>query len=129
MHNFRRLLVWQKAHAVTIEIERVVMQIPRRDNAELISQIRRAAVSVPGNIVHGSGRASDREFARFLGIALASADEVEYHLELGADTGRIPRDEFELRQSELLEIKRMLVGLIRRINSARVASGPEPGRE
>jgi four helix bundle protein len=119
MHNFRRLLVWQKAHAATVEIERLVTQIPRRDNAELISQLRRAAVSIPGNIVHGSGRASDPEFARFLGISLASAGEAEYHLELAADTGRIPREAFEARKAELVEIRKMLVGLIGRMNSGR----------
>jgi four helix bundle protein len=117
MHNFRRLHVWQKAHSVAVEIERLVMQIPRRDNAELISQLRRAATSIPANIVHGSGLASDRDFARFLGIALASAAEVEYHLELAADTNRIPRIVVEVRKTEVVEIRKMLVGLIRRINS------------
>jgi four helix bundle protein len=117
MHNFRRLLVWQKAHAATLEVERLAARIPRRGNAELVSQLRRAAVSVPGNIVHACGRASDREFARYLGIALASAGEVEYHLELAADTGRIPRAEFDRRKAELIEVRRMLVGLIRRANS------------
>jgi four helix bundle protein len=117
MHNFRRLLVWQKAHSVAVEIERLAMQIPRRDNAELISQLRRAATSIPANIVHGSGLASDRDFARFLGIALASAAEVEYHLELAAETKRIPRNEVEQRTTEVVEVRKMLVGLIRRINS------------
>jgi four helix bundle protein len=128
VHNFRRLLVWQKAHAATISIERLVAQIPRRDNAELISQLRRAAISVPTNIVHGCGRASDREFVRFLGIALASAGEVEYHLELAADTGRVPREEGERRKAEFAEISRMLVGLIRKIDSARIAANPSVDR-
>jgi four helix bundle protein len=128
VHNFRRLLVWQKAHAVVVEIERLVMRIPRRDNAELISQLRRAEVSIPANIVYGSGRASDREFVRYLGIALASAAEVEYHLELAADTGRILRDEFELRKTELVEIRKMLVGLIRRMNSNGETPDPSTGR-
>ena len=127
MHNFRRLLVWQKAHAVVVEIERLVMQIPRRDNAELISQLRRAAVSIPGNIVHGSGRPSDRDFARFLGIALASAAEAEYHLELAAETGRIQRDEAEVRMRELVEIRKMLVGLIRRMNARQAAADSTKG--
>jgi len=116
MHNFRRLNVWTKAHAATIEIEALLDRIPRRHNADLISQIRRAAVSVPANIVHGSGCSSDREFARFLEIALASAGEVEYHLQLAADTRKISRDEFSARQAELVEVRRMLVGLIRRVN-------------
>jgi four helix bundle protein len=122
MHNFRRLLVWQKAHAFVVEIERLAVRIPRRDNAELISQLRRAAVSIPGNIVTGCGRPTDKDFARFLGIALASAGEVEYHLKLAADTGAIPREEFELRTAEVAEISRMLVGLMRTLNRV-----PNPG--
>jgi four helix bundle protein len=128
MHNFRRLLVWQKAHAATINIDRLVARIPRRDNVELISQLRRAAVSVPANIVHGCGRASDREFVRYLGIALASAGEVEYHLELAAATGRIPRKEGEHRKSEFAEISRMLVGLIRKIDCTRIPAHPPAKR-
>jgi four helix bundle protein len=118
MHNFRRLLVWQKAHALVVEIERIALQIPRRDNAELISQLRRASVSIPGNIVIGCGRTSDKDFARHLGIALASAGEVEYHLKLAADTGVIPLHEVEPRTADVAEISRMLVGLIRALNRA-----------
>lgn len=109
-------MVWQKAHAATIKIERLLDRVPRRHNVDLISQIRRAATSVPANIVLGSGRASDRDFSRYLEIALASAGEAEYHLQLAADTRRIPREEFVARQSELVEIRKMLVGLIRRLN-------------
>jgi four helix bundle protein len=122
MHNFRRLLVWQKAHALVVEIERIALQIPRRDNAELISQLRRGAVSIPGNIVNGCGRTSDKDFSRYLRIALASAGEVEYHLKLAADTGVIPRDEVALRSAEVAEVSKMLVGLIRALNRV-----PKPG--
>ena len=116
MHNFRRLSVWQKAHDAVIAIEKLLDQIPRRHNADLISQIRRAAVAIPANIVLGSGRASDRDFSRYLEVALASAGETEYHLQLAADTRRISRADFAARQAELVEIRKMLVGLIRRLN-------------
>ena len=116
MHNFRRLLVWQKAHAATVNVEALLDRIPRRQNADLINQIRRAVVAVPANIVHGCGRATDRDVSRFLEIALASAGEVEYHLQLAADTRKIPREEFIARQAELIEVRRMLVGLIRKLN-------------
>lgn len=119
MHNFHRLLVWQKAHDATVKIEALLETIPRRNNSDLISQIRRATVSVPANIVHGSGRGSNLEFARFLEIALASAGEVEYHLQLAADTGKIPRSTFVDRKGDLMEIRRMLVGLIRKLRSER----------
>src|ERR1700727_2565138 len=122
MHNFRRLTVWQKAHAVTIEIEQLLDRIPRRHNVDLIDQIRRAAVSVPANIVLGSGRTSDRDFAHYLEIALASAGETEYQLQLAADTKKIPREEFVARQADLVEVRKMLVGLIRKLNPAAVQS-------
>ena len=115
MHNFRRLLVWQKAHEAAVHIDALLERIPRRHNADLIGQIRRAAVSIPANIVHGSGRASNRDFARFLEIALASASEAEYHLQLAAETRKIPHEAFLARQAELTEIRRMLVGLIRKL--------------
>jgi four helix bundle protein len=121
MHNFRRLLVWQKAHALVGEIERLALQIPRRDNTELVSQLRRAAVSIAGNIVTGCGRTSDKDFARYLGIALASAGEVEYYLKLGADTGVIPREEVEPLMAEVTEVSKMLVGLIRTLKRTRKA--------
>ena len=94
MHNFRRLQVWEKAHAAAVEIERLLDRIPRRNNVDLISQIRRAAVSIPANIVLGSGRTSDRDFAHYLEIALASAGETEYHLQLAADTKKISARRF-----------------------------------
>ena len=125
MHNFRRLQVWEKAHAATVEIERLLDLAPRRNNVDLISQIRRAAVSIPANIVLGSGRTSDRDFAHYLEIALASAGETEYHLQLAADTGKIPRENFAARQAELVEIRKMLVGLIRRLNAAALPSASD----
>ena len=115
MHNFRRLLAWQKAHALTVEVDRLVERMPRRHNADLISQIRRAARSIPANIVLGSERATNADFARFLGISLASAAELDYHLEFASDTRKIPREESARRQAELVEIRRMLFGLIRRL--------------
>ena len=125
MHNFRRLQVWEKAHAATVEIERLLDRIPRRHNVDLISQVRRAAVSIPANIVLGSGRTSDRDFAHYLEIALASAGETEYHLQLAADTKKIPREDFTARQAELVEIRKMLVGLIRKLNPAALPESPK----
>ena len=117
MHNFRRLLVWQKAHALTLEVDRLTERIPRRGNADLISQTRRAAISIPTNIVLGSERPTDRDFARCLQISLASAAELDYHLQLAADTGKIPRAASARSQADLADISRMLVGLIRRLRA------------
>ena len=115
MQDFRRLLVWSKSHSAALEIYRMTERIPRRYNADLINQVRRAALSIPANIAEGSSRATDRDFARFLQIALASASELESHLQFVADAGLIDQSAFVARQIELVEIRKMLVGLIKRM--------------
>ena len=65
----------------------------------MVSQLRRAASSVPANIAEGCGCNGNREFARFLGIALRSASETEYHLLLARDLGYLAIKTYELEQS------------------------------
>jgi four helix bundle protein len=62
----------------------------------------------------GAGGATDREFARYLQIAFSSANELEYHLQFGSDRGLIPQAVFSTRQADVIEVRKMLVGLIRR---------------
>ena len=114
MQNYRKLSVWVKAHALAVAIHELTDQLPRRNNVELIDQMRRAAHSVPANIVEGAGASTQKEFARFLQIAFASANELEYHLQFAADTGVISQQLFSARQPEVIEIRKMLTGLIRR---------------
>lgn len=114
MQNYRKLLVWEKAHALAVAVHALTENVPRKNNTELIDQLRRSALSVPANIVEGAGCATNKEFARFLGIAFASANELEYHLEFAADTGTIPPVMFSARQAEVIEVRKMLMGLIRR---------------
>ena len=85
--------------------------------ADLINQMRRATLSIPSNIADGSCRPTDRDFARYFGIALASASELEYHLEFATDIELIERSLSEARQAELVETRKMLVGLIRRMQA------------
>src|SRR5579872_7343973 len=106
MQNFRNLTVWSKAHALTIEIHRITSSIPRRDNAELIDQMRRSSLSISTNIVEGSSRGSDRDFAKFLQIAVASASELEYLMLFATDLDLISQTIFSTRQGELVQIRR-----------------------
>src|SRR5450631_2549478 len=98
MQNFRQLLVWQKAHISAVTVQRSTESIPRSGNVGLISQIRRAALSVPANIAEGCGRSSDQDFAKFIQIAVGSSSELEYHLQCATDTSLMHRAEFEPRQ-------------------------------
>jgi four helix bundle protein len=114
MQNYRKLKAWEKAHALAVAVHTLTAQVPRKSNTELIDQLRRAALSVPANIVEGAGSATDKDFARFLKIAFSSANELEYHLQFAADTAVIPQAVFSARQAEVIEIRKMLMGLIRR---------------
>lgn len=119
MQNYRKLSVWRKAHAVALNVHRLTQLIPRSGNAGLIDQVRRSSLSIAANIAEGTSRATDKDFAKFLHFALGSTTETEYHLEFAADTDIISRKEFELRQEELIEIRKMLHGLIKRIRSTK----------
>ena len=83
--DFKQLKVWSKAHEATLFLYRVTQQFPKEELFGLTSQIRRAASSMGANIAEGCGRRSDKELARFLGIARGSAVELEYHLLLARD--------------------------------------------
>ena len=83
----------------------------------LVSQLRRAAASIPANIAEGCGHSGEREFARFLQMALASASELEYHLLLAVDLGMLPRDTYRELDSAVTEVKRMLTSLIQQVRA------------
>ncbi len=85
MRDFRKLNVWDKAHRLTLAVYKITKDFPRDEAYGLTSQIRRCSVSIPANIAEGCGRKGEAEFGRFLGIAMGSASELEYHLLLASD--------------------------------------------
>jgi four helix bundle protein len=116
MADFKKLRVWKKAHALALNADRIAAEIRGADHRSLRSQLNRAAMSIPTNIVEGRGKRTDRDFARFLGYALASACELEYHITLARDVGAIAEEDFASLQSQVIAIKRMLHGLIDRLS-------------
>jgi four helix bundle protein len=115
MADFRKLAVWEKAHQLTLHVYRVSAGFPPHEQYGLTSQLRRAATSIPSNIAEGSGRGSDGDFGRFLQMALASANEVEYQLLLARDLAYLDSDTHQSIEPEVVEIKRMLQGLIAKL--------------
>ncbi|MFI5231953.1 MAG: four helix bundle protein [Gemmatimonadales bacterium] len=81
MQDFKKLLVWQRAHSFALTIHRITGAVGRRDNAGIVGQIRRASLSISANIAEGCGRESNADLAKFLQIAVGSASEVESHLQ------------------------------------------------
>jgi four helix bundle protein len=77
----------------------------------------RAAMSIPANIVEGRGQKSERDFARFLGYALNSSSELEYHLVVARDIRAITLNDFSSLLSQLIEVRKMLHGLLKRITT------------
>lgn len=124
MSDFKRLLVWQKAHAMALNAHRVAGRIRKSDDSALRNQIMRAALSVPANIVEGCGQESAKQFSRFLLIALNSTTELEYHFIAARDLGIIPKNDSLNLLSEIIEVRKMLHGL-RRTLAARSATAPE----
>ena len=115
MKDFRSLLVWQKAHGLTMEIYRVTAGFPKEELYGLTSQMRRAAASIPMNIAEGCGRGSDADFARFLQISLGSASELEYQLVLARDLGYVVPDRHAALEGSVMEVKRMLTAFLQRL--------------
>jgi four helix bundle protein len=109
--DFKKLEVWRKAHALVLDVHRVATRIRGSDNAALRSQIIRAAMSIPTNIVEGTGQKTGKEFARFIGFALNSASELDYHLIVARDLRLISTSDFEPLSSRTVEVRKMLHGL------------------
>src|SRR5438270_1456172 len=114
MRNYRDLLVWEKAHSLTLCIYRDTQAFPKEERFGITSQIRRAAASIGANIAEGCGRRSDREMARFLQIARGSASEIEYHVLLARDLNYIDEEDFRKFSRQADEVQRMLTALIQR---------------
>lgn len=115
MQDYEKLKVFQRSDAVVERVYAVTQTFPSAELYGLSSQLRRAAVSVPANIVEGAVRGSGREFARHLSIALGSAAEVGYLLRL---SGRLRYAEpavAKLLAAEYAEICRMLNALYLRV--------------
>jgi four helix bundle protein len=128
MGDFRKLKVWEKAHAMAVRAHRLAKSMRSPRYAPLRNQIIRAAESIPTNIVEGSRKSTNADFARFLDYALNSTSELEYQLMLARDIGAAEEEETSLLITALTEIRKMLHGLIRRVKSSpnpRRASKPE----
>jgi four helix bundle protein len=117
MQNFRNLKVWEKAHALTLEIYKSSKTFPRDETYGLTSQMRRASASISANIAEGSCRRGDVDFARFLQMAAGSASELEYHLLLARDLDLLKIADYQRLSEEAVEVKRMLASLMQKLRA------------
>ena len=111
MRGHKELIVWQKAMEMVTEIYRLTRDFPKEEMYGLVSQMRRAAVSIPSNIAEGQGRQSKGEFRQFLGIARGSYAELETQIEIAKNLGFLPTP--NPIDERLAEVGRLLNGLIK----------------
>jgi four helix bundle protein len=112
VRTFQDLVVWQKAITLVTEIYRVTQKFPKEEIFCLISQLRRAAVSVPSNIAEGQGRLSEKEFRQFLGNARGSLSELETQIIIAKNLGYLADPDFDNLSTIISEVGRVLNGLI-----------------
>jgi len=121
MQDFRNLAVWRSARELVKQVYVTSRALPANEEFELSRQVRRAAVSVCANIAEGCGRRGDREFRRFLDHAMGSACELECELILCTDLNLIADREARNVLEHLVEVKRMLAGLMSRLKVSKPA--------
>jgi len=115
MRDYRKYDVWKLGHEITLQIYALTKEFPKKEQFGIISQMRRAAYSIPSNISEGCGRESDAEFKRFLIISRGSASELEYFTVLAKDLGYLNQSSYTKVNDDVNKVKRSLNNLIQKI--------------
>lgn len=117
MKDFRTLKVWEKAHAIVLDVYKITAMFPPDERFGLISQMRRSSASIPTNIAEGCGSGTDADFARFVQFSMRSACELEYQFILSRDLGYWGDPAYGELEPRLIEVKRMLTALMQKLRS------------
>jgi four helix bundle protein len=123
LKNYKELQVWQKGYQLCLQIYKITKKFPKEEQYGLISQIRRAAVSVPSNIAEGYGRKTTSDYLRSLYIAYGSNCELETQIMLSRDLNYIFSNDSEKLLNEIREVERMLKALIKSLENKCLTSG------
>jgi four helix bundle protein len=113
VRSYRELVVWQKAMDLVEGVYQVAGRFPKDEIYGLVSQLRRAVVSVPSNIAEGQGRNSTKEFLHHLSIAYGSLMETETQLQIAGRLGYLQDAEIERLLEQTAEVTRLINGLSR----------------
>jgi four helix bundle protein len=107
-YSFQNVIAWQKAHAFVLQVYRVTRSFPEDEKFGLVSQFRRAAVSIEANIAEGYKKLSKADKLRFMNISQGSQEECRDYIILSRDLGYISQEEFQLLHISLEESSKML---------------------
>jgi len=117
MKDYKNLMVWQRSHKAVLNIYKLTKSYPREEQFGIVSQLRRAMISVPNNIVEGCGKFTQKDFAKYLQQSLGSCQESEYLLFLSFELGYLEDSQFQPINQEINEIKAMLISLIKKVRA------------
>jgi four helix bundle protein len=125
MRDHNKLRAFELADNLVVQVYKVTVTFPKYEQFGLTSQLRRAAVSIPSNIVEGCARQSQADYLRFINIAYGSACEVEYQISLARKLGFLEKEEYKIVHSTIKETCKVLNGLQRSLTKPE-ASGLRP---
>lgn len=125
MRDYKKLDVWKKAHEQYMFIRtKITVKFPKEERFELTSQLLRASLSIPLNIVEGCGRFTDKDFAHFLDNALGSANEVDYCCFAAFELKYITEEEYNVVNKLINETRAMLIGFLKFLRNG--GNNPKP---
>ena len=111
MHNYKKLIVWQKAVTLAVDIYNRTKSFPDDEKFGMTIQARKSACSIANNIAEGSRKSSKKDFNRFLEISDGSSAELNTQMIISKMVGYITEDELEFFEIRIDEIQRMIKSL------------------
>ncbi len=117
MKTFRDLLIWQKSMTLVTNCYKIIKNFPKEEQFALTSQIKRCSVSIPSNIAEGFGRGTNKDYHRFLTIALGSLFEFQTQIEISYNLGYISESDFNSIYNDSREVERMLSSFMNKIKN------------
>ena len=123
MRNYKELKIWDRSYRLVINGYEILREVSLDEKFGITSQLKRSMISIPSNIAEGASRSSDKDFVRFLDIALGSAFEVETQLLLLQDLGLVKSDMSPIL-TEINEVQKMIASFIRGLKSKNLTAKP-----
>jgi len=124
--HYQKLIAWQRAMDVAVEVHRISKSFPREELFGLTSQMRRSAVSIASNIAEGQGRGRSKDFARFLKVANGSRQELETQVILAHAFGYLSEADRDNILSLAAEVGRLIAGLLKSLRTPAITSSTRP---
>ncbi len=114
--SYENLKIWQKSIALASKVYAATKHFPKDEIFGIVSQLRRAIISISSNIAEGSGRSSKKDFCRFIDIAIGSLNEVESLLVVSSNLNYLSKSNYESLNKEIKELGKLLGGFRKYLN-------------